>query len=198
MPADQSIRPSQEILDREVNEDLLGRSEALYNVARTHRYLLIRRWATGGRTAVFVMLNPSTATASEDDNTVRRCTGYARREGCNALVVVNLFALRATKPAELYFHPDPVGPRNDEFIDLQATPVLDRPGDGITPRLVAAPRLVVAAWGTHGRLQNRGPAVAARLVAAGADLRCLGRTVAGEPIHPRYQKLDEPLVPYVP
>jgi hypothetical protein len=40
-----------------------------------YRYELVREWKDGVGDAVFCMLNPSTATASENDRTVRRCMG---------------------------------------------------------------------------------------------------------------------------
>src|SRR5689334_20041621 len=62
-----------------------------------YRYRLTRRWGDGPA-LLFVMLNPSTADATEDDPTIRRCTGFAKREGMPAIEVVNLFAWRATDP----------------------------------------------------------------------------------------------------
>ena len=63
------------------------------------RYWLHRDLASDGREGlVFVMLNPSTADAMHDDPTVRRCMAFGRRWGYRELTVVNLFALRATKP----------------------------------------------------------------------------------------------------
>jgi hypothetical protein len=82
----------------------------------TYRYLLGRRVGDGQRAALFVMLNPSTADASDDDPTIRRCRRFARREGCGLLEVVNLFAYRATDPVALRLAEDPVGPANDHFI----------------------------------------------------------------------------------
>jgi hypothetical protein len=101
----------------------------------TYRYLLGRRVGEGDRTALFMMLNPSTADATEDDPTIRRCTGFARREGCGVLEVVNLFAYRATDPAELRTAPDPVGPANDHHIKAALGRVA----------------LVVVAWGALPR-----------------------------------------------
>jgi hypothetical protein len=182
MPADQAIRPARERLARDSAPDLWGRSDAVFNAARTHRYYLSRRWAQGGRTLIALMLNPSKAGALENDNTVRRCVGFARREGCNALAVLNLYGLVSTDPAELYSHPDPVGARNDEFIDEHCQPGW----------------LVLAAWGAHGALNDRGPLVAARLITAGVELSCFARTATGQPIHPLYQSRGAPLLPYVP
>jgi hypothetical protein len=81
----------------------------------TYRYRLGRRWAEGP-VDVWIMLNPSTADATVDDRTIRRCMEFSRRWGAGALVVGNLFALRATDPAELVRHPDPIGPDNDEHL----------------------------------------------------------------------------------
>lgn len=76
-----------------------------------YRYRLDRLGALLGRGAVnFVMLNPSTADAEQDDPTIRRCLGYAFRWGFARLIVTNLYALRSTDPRALWEHPDPIGP----------------------------------------------------------------------------------------
>ncbi len=63
------------------------------------------------------MLNPSTADASVDDPTIRRCMGFSRRLGYQGMVVVNLFAWRSPKPSELSKADDPVGPDNNWHIE---------------------------------------------------------------------------------
>lgn len=50
-----------------------------------YRYTLWRRWGDG-RVLTVIGLNPSTADATQDDPTIRRCIGFARREGCAGLV----------------------------------------------------------------------------------------------------------------
>ncbi len=160
------------IIDRDDN--LVERRSASFDATRTYRYTLERHWADE-KPAVFCMLNPSTADAFADDPTIRRCTAFARREGCGGLVVVNLFALRATDPKALYKHPEPVGPDNDGIVyeaQFQGGPV-------------------IAAWGVHGALNGRG-VIVARLLEA-SDLMCLGLTKDGHPRHPLFVPADKPL-----
>ncbi|MEM5390075.1 DUF1643 domain-containing protein [Paraburkholderia phymatum] len=44
-------------------------------------------------TALFAMLNPSTADATLDDPTIRRCRGFTKLLDCNGLAVADLYAL---------------------------------------------------------------------------------------------------------
>lgn len=151
--------------------------------ARIYRYLLTRIWDPTVPPAVFVMLNPSTADALEDDPTIRRLAGpngFARRMGAGGLVVVNLFALCSTNPRVLRNHPDPVGPLNDAFIR----------------RATDRARVVVAAWGASGVQHNRGAHVTATLRRRGHVLHCLGTTSTREPRHPLYLPGDAPLEAY--
>lgn len=66
---------------------------------------------------LWVMLNPSTADEVKDDPTIRKCKGFAKRWGFAWFRVVNLFALRATKPVDLWQAQaqgyDVVGPSNN-------------------------------------------------------------------------------------
>ena len=138
--------------------------------------------STGQPRVLFVMLNPSTATATEDDPTIRRCIGFARREGGAALVVCNLFALRSTDPRALYEHEAPEGdPANIQTIEHEASRAA----------------LVVAAWGVHGALRGRGARIAELLREHGPRGRvvCLGRTKEGHPKHLLYIRTDAPLEP---
>lgn len=131
------------------------------------RYFLSRRWDLSGRRVAFIGLNPSTADASLDDPTIRRCVGFAKTWGGGILVMVNLFGLRSTRPDALRGASDPVGPGNDEWME----------------RAVATSDIVVAAWGNHGSLLNR--SVHIRRKFAG-QLWALDLTSSGEPMHPLY------------
>ncbi len=105
----------------------------------------------GGR-VLWVMLNPSTADATENDATIRRCIAYSKAWGRDAMDVVNLYAYRSTLPNTLWLVDDPVGPDNDDHIE----------------RLAENSNLIVCAWGNpgpdperalhvRGLLENRGP-----------------------------------------
>ena len=146
-------------------------SGAEFDETGTYRYLLWRNFAAPGealRICLFIMLNPSTADASLNDATIRRCIGFARRLGYNALQVANLFGLRSTDPKALYGHPAPVGPRNDDFLSA----AIGRAG------------IIVCAWGTNGGLHQRDYQVRKLIHAAGKVPHCLGVTKDGHPKHP--------------
>lgn len=152
-----------------------------------YRYLLTRRWDDRAPVMVFVMLNPSTADDVDDDPTIRRCVGYAQREGCGGLVVVNLFAWRSTDPWELVKAADPVGPENDAYITEACR---------LYRRTIVH---VVLAWGTseHRKIKSR-ENVVIELVRREmfGDPMCLGRNRNGTPRHPLFLKLNTPLVKF--
>lgn len=136
-----------------------------------YRYGLVRRWGMGPP-ATFVMLNPSTADAEQDDPTIRRCITFARAMGAGALHVLNLYAYRATKPADLWRAEDPVGPENDSYLTRHALACR------------AQGRPLIAAWGAHAKPDR--VAAVLELPGMAAALTALGVTKAGAPRHPLY------------
>ncbi|WP_434577625.1 DUF1643 domain-containing protein [Pseudomonas sp. Z1-6] len=152
---------------------------AIISECGTYRYQLTRpgdMHADKG-TALFLMLNPSTADATLDDPTIRRCRAFASTWGCNGITVANLYALRATNPADLWKAFDPVGPENDWYLRHLAREHTD----------------VVCAWGANAQ-PERAEIVTRLLLGAGARLWCLGTTKDGHPRHPLYVRGDHPLV----
>lgn len=142
-----------------------------------YRYALRRWWEPAVVKAKFIMLNPSTADASTDDPTIRRCVGFARRWGMGGLVVANLYALRSTDPRLLWDHPDPVGPENDQHLR----------------DILAGPGIVIAAWGANAKPDR----VAEFFELAGdRPVHALGLTKAGQPRHPLYLRSESEPVPY--
>ena len=144
-------------------------STAVYSPCEAYRYLLTRAWGDGPR-ALFIMLNPSTATEVQNDPTVERCERRARTLGFGGFRVCNIFAYRATDPRVMRAAADPVGPLNDRAI-LDSIPWADQ---------------VICAWGTHGAHLDRGAQVEALLRTTGRPLWHLGLTRDGHPKHPLY------------
>ena len=90
--------------------------------------------------------------------------------GAAGVITINLFALCAPKPDALKRAADPIGPVNDLVINYFA----DRAA------------ITVAAWGSHGKINQRSTTVQPLLRSA----VCLGKTSSGEPRHPLYVRGD--------
>lgn len=164
--------------------DAVDRTEvtksAIISPCGQYRYRLIRTWDPDSEHVLFVMLNPSTADADVNDPTIRRCMGFARSWGFGGIVVVNLFALRATNPSEMDGHPDPVGPDCDVHISK-------------TVNLFPCGR-IVAAWGANKNAEKRAKAVR-KILTARRDVHCLSLNADGSPRHPLYVGAD--VTPFV-
>jgi hypothetical protein len=157
-----------------VSGEVVSRAE--FSPCGRYRYTLERRWdgqpfGSPGVVA-WLMMNPSTADEQVDDPTVRRARDFTNRWGYKAMVVLNAFALRATRPAMLLEADDPVGrPDNDAAISAWARRA----------------EKVVAAWGLPPKpLRGRSLEVAALLAAAGVQPLALKVTQSGQPSHPLY------------
>ena len=136
-----------------------------------YRYRLERRLGPG-KTCLFIMLNPSTADAVIDDRTITRCIGFATSLGYGTLIVGNLFALRATKPADLRKAKDPEGPDNLKHLK----------------KMCATADLCIAAWGDDGKFLMQGERIRKFLNPEGVELHFLELTKDGHPRHPLYLK----------
>lgn len=156
--------------------DGLPSSSATFSDDMKYRYVLERAWKPANGRCAFIGLNPSTADEVKNDPTVSRCINYARAWGYGAFVMLNAFALRSTDPKALYSEADPVGAENDRWI-------LEEAGKA---------SIVVAAWGTHARLNRRHE----KLMDMLPVLHCLGTTKDGYPKHPLYLRKDEKPVEY--
>lgn len=151
-------------------------SSAVISDSGTYRYRLTRIWDESKPVMAWVMLNPSTADGSTDDPTIRRCINFAKAWGYGGITVVNLYALRATDPKELWQHHDPVGPDNDAEL----------------AKIAENHSLIVLAWGANANTDRTG--VVLRILSRAYDLcnklAVLGWTKGGEPRHPLYVRAD--------
>lgn len=152
--------------------DLFIERDAAISDCGRYRWTLSRNWdpTMSSPWLGWIMLNPSTADATTDDPTIRKCMGFARRWGYGGISVTNLFALRATNPADMLAAADPVGPNFDHILIDQFT---------VCP-------VVIAAWGLDGGHRGRDRQVYDMLHRHGRRLMCLGLTKDGHPRHPLY------------
>ena len=103
-----------------------------------------------------------------DDPTIRRCRDFAARWGCGSMLMLNLFAYRATDPKVMKLAPDPIGPENDlEFL-------------GAAVARCDGPR--IACWGKDGSFLGRSAYVRNQI--RGLSYLRMGKN--GEPWHPLY------------
>lgn len=84
---------------------------AIISQCGTYRYRLERDGPGDGATAV-IMVNPSTADATQDDATIRKLRGFGARYGWGKLIVGNLFAYRSKDVKALAIADDPIGGDN--------------------------------------------------------------------------------------
>lgn len=154
------------------------RKDAVFSPCRSYRYALWRIWDEQRPYPLFICLNPSTADEVTDDPTLVRCINYAQAWGYGGVCTANLFAYRATKPADLLSTQDPIGIENDAWLC----------------ELARDAKLVVAAWGNLGTHLGRSQEVM-NLV---SGLHCLKINKTGEPAHPLYLRADLRPFPYKP
>jgi hypothetical protein len=150
-------------------------NECVFSGDRRHRYTLIHRWddlltPSAGDGIAWICLNPSTADEQQLDPTLRRIQGFSEAWGYTHFVMLNLFAWRATDPADMKAAADPVGPDNDAAI----------------VRAAGEAAIVVCAWGNHGAHLERSSAVTEILRKKKIKLHALRVNAGGEPAHPLY------------
>ena len=155
-------------------------NECVFSTDRHHRYTLIHRWdelLNPDHGIAWICLNPSTADEHQLDPTLRRIRDFSATWGYSFFIMLNLFAWRATQPADMKVATDPVGPDNDKWIAHWSSKV-DR---------------VMLGWGEHGAHNGRDQQVLAYLDRS--KTFCLERNASGQPKHPLYvSKKNKPLL----
>jgi hypothetical protein len=156
---------------------------AVISTCKTYRYRLERKLSEGP-TLMFIMVNPSTADAETNDQTIRKCLGFAVRNGFGRIIVGNKFAFRAKDVNELRTARDPIGPENDLY--LQA--------------MVAEADCIVAGWGQLAKLpevlRSRWKDIVRLCDAAGRELHAIGTNADRHPKHPQMTAYAEGIAPW--
>ena len=151
-------------------------NRCIFSSDRVYRYVLQRECSDSlfdsPRRIAWIGLNPSTADEITLDQTLAAVCRYSKKWGFSEVVMLNLFAFRATDPRDLKQAADPIGPDNDKHLLTEVCTV----------------ERVIACWGVHGRFLRRDEKVSALLAASGIAFECLLRNKAGTPHHPLYLK----------
>ncbi len=148
------------------------------------RLILDRRVGNNNCRLLWCLLNPSTADDSKDDPTIRRLKRFTADHGYGKLRVVNLYAVRATNPAE-----------------IKALPPSERIGFGNTCVLAAEFKrhdLFVAAWGAVPWARDHAAKILSLARTQGCVAHSLGVTRNGAPMHPLYRPADAVILRYYP
>lgn len=146
--------------------DLFGTtSGACFSPCGKYRYALWRIWEEALPKALCIGLNPSTADGLKDDPTIRLLKKLLQRLGYGGFYMVNLYAWISPSPKCLLNCEDPIG-ENDTVIE----------------ELVDHCEDIIFCWGNAVLDEERATTLIARFPRA----LCFGKTLAGNPIHPRY------------
>jgi hypothetical protein len=155
---------------RQNSQKLSVRKDARISPCGRYRYWLTRVWGDEANLLVWLMLNPSVGSAERDDHTIRKCIGFARIYGYEAIGIVNLFSIRETHPKNLVGLPEAslVGPEDELWLRQWL------------PRST-----VVCAWGQHSFLRRQiKRRIATIKYLLPRSIWCLGRCSDGSPKHP--------------
>lgn len=134
-----------------------------------------------GKVIGFFGVNPSTADASIDDQTVKKWIGFCQRWGAQRFIVGNVFAYRTKDVTLLAGIEDPFGPEI---------------GDHITD-IINEADILVPCWGrirkVPPKLQFAFDVLLDALVSSGKPVMHFGLTKDGDPGHPQMLGYDTPL-----
>src|SRR5258708_35249268 len=121
-------------------------NQCILGAERADSYVLRRQCsdavAETPRRIAWIALNPSTADEVTLDQTLATVCRYSKKWGSSEVIMLNLFAFRATDPRNLKRAEDPIGPDNDRHLLTE----------------VSAAERVIACWGDHGRFRGPGEA----------------------------------------
>lgn len=161
--------------------DLLIQRSAVLSPCGDYRPRLERAMGAG-RVAAGIMVNPSTADAHEDDQTIMKWYGFSQRLGFGRFIIGNKFAFRAADVRALRSASDPIGPDNDKHIE----------------QIMRDADIHIVAWGPMSKLpkalRSRWVDIVAIADRVGCPLYCWGTAQDGHPRHPLMLAYNTPLV----
>ncbi|MEM9215389.1 MAG: DUF1643 domain-containing protein [Cyanobacteria bacterium P01_F01_bin.150] len=168
-------------------------SGAIFSECDRYRYVLWRRWAIAKPMVLFIALNPSTADATVNDPTMRRCISFAQSWGYGGIIGANLFAYRTPQPTVLKQASEPIGPEGDRWISSLCQYVVAQPK--LAKRKTKG-QAIILAWGNHGQWLGRDRSILQLIQAIVPMPHCLTVTKQGQPAHPLYLPKSLKPLPY--
>ena len=167
------------------------KNECVFSECRGYRYTLehvieeAQAEIFAARRLQWIGLNPSTADEQKLDPTLKRIRAFTLAAGYGGFIMTNVFAWRATKPADMKKQADPIGPENDAWL----------------MRVAERCEASVACWGGIANfprsLRHRAASVRLMFSRANRPLLCLKIAADGSPWHPLYLDGATTLKPYV-
>lgn len=160
---------------------LFETGSAILSPCGAFRYRLERELGRDGPAVAILSVNPSTADATVNDQTIRKDMGFGERLGWGRLIKGNKFALRSTDVRGLRSAHDPIGPENDAHLE----------------QIMRDADLHIVAWGPLTKLppdlRRRWRTVVAIADRVGCRLMCWGTAQDGHPRHPLMLAYSTPL-----
>jgi hypothetical protein len=156
----------------EVDDGMTMYRDAHFSDDGKYRYRLDRRWNDALPYLAFIMLNPSVASDTDDDPTVRKCAGFSERLGFGGFYVLNLYAYIATDPKELKRAHWPTGGALADRVIRRTLDIVDHSGR------------VICAWGANAKGLSRPGEILAMVREAGLQPHALAINKDGTPAHP--------------
>lgn len=148
-------------LSERLNDSL---SDAIFSECGKYRYVLWRIWDKSLPKVMCIGLNPSTANANKNDNTINVLSSMLKQLGFGGFYMTNLFGWISSKPDDLLTVKDPVG-ENDYYLEMVRIECED----------------TIVCWGSFKQATDR----IAQVVHRFPNAKCFGRNKNGTPFHPR-------------
>lgn len=145
--------------------DLFGSENngAEFSQCGNYRYKLWRIWDESKPLAMCIGLNPSTANADKNDQTISYLIKMLAILDYGGFYMMNLFAIISSKPEILLTHPDPIGENDFKLMEVKSFC-----------------RDVIACWGGFKQAEERIKVVSPKF----PNALCFGVTASGKPFHP--------------
>lgn len=149
-----------------------------------YRYNLSRVWDRSKPQFLYIGINPSTADATFDDQTVKKWAGFTAANGGGGFTAVNVFAYRSTDVSKLAEVENPVGVRNHIMVE----------------KYIKDAHTVIPCWGRLDKvpreLRHNFTAVNRLIFENKSKPLCFGYNADGTPKHPQMLGYKTPLIPY--